>query len=133
MRSLVVSNSLTLAGASIWIVRNCNPDEVWTGSVKDLEEGDSVDKEADWGEVSLVRMLYSTRADRPNPPDIMRARSVLRRRATDGGPFCLVFGVGAPDEEVEEVDVDALALLAELLLLLLDVPAELAFDPAGAA
>ena len=70
----------------------------------------------------------------------MRARSVLRRRATEGGPLDLAAGeLEAGDELDEEVDdveavVEALEVLAALLLLpLLDTPLELPLAPAGAA
>lgn len=62
----------------------------------------------------------------------MRARSVLRRRATEGGPFALEeegpeAAVVDVDEEPEvDAAVEALEVLAVEVLLLLD-------DPAGAA
>lgn len=97
--------------------------------MKDLDEGDSVDSEADCEEVSLVLMLYNTSADSPSPPEIMRAKSVLRRPATDGGPFGFV--VEADAAAGEDVAEDVLEATAAPLLLLPAVPLELPL--AGAA
>lgn len=62
----------------------------------------------------------------------MRARSVLRRRATDGGPLGLAADEaeagGVADEDVD-ADVVGLEVLALLLLPLLELP----LPPAGAA
>lgn len=61
----------------------------------------------------------------------MRARSVLRRRATEGGPFDLAAAepeAGDDDDDEEDVAVAAEELfevLAVLLLPLLETPLEL--------
>lgn len=100
--------------------------------MKDLEDGDNVDKEADCVVVSLVLMLYSTSADKPSPPEIIRARSVLRRPATDGGPLGFVEFAPAVEEVVTD-DGGFEALAAPALLLPADAPFRLPLDPGGAA
>lgn len=60
----------------------------------------------------------------------MRARSVLRRRATDGGPLGLAADeVEAGGVDDDDADVVGLEVLVLLLLLLLGLP----LAPAGAA
>lgn len=104
--------------------------------MKDLEEGDSVDREAEGADVSLVRILYSKSADRPSPPVTIRARSVFRRRAGEAATFG--FALGEAEDGVDDDGPDALlfdALPTVLLLLLLpEIPLEVPLpDPAGAA
>lgn len=102
--------------------------------MKDLEEGDRVDKEADCEDGSLVLMLYSTSADNPSPPEIMSARSVLRRRATDGGPFAFDEAEVLVVPFEADGDLDVLVAPPPLLLLLLPAgPLELLLVPDGAA
>ena len=91
-----------------------------------------MDSEADCDDVSLVLMLYSTSADNPSPPEIMSARSVLRRPATDGGPFGFEVEVDAAAGEVDVAE-EVLEAPAAPLLLLPAIPLELLLDPAGAA